>query len=345
MAVLGQQGVVTLSREWPLPTALSADRLQKGSAPTLDITEPAFQTGDEVLLVSLRGVPAGIGITGFAPNPDGHAFWTDGINDVGPALARRTQGGTFWGTNALRPFWESADTVGLQQTMTAFIYRDEVDDVLLYATELDAVNGGTEGLIPLRNVSTGPLLVLPASSRAGYTAAALALLQAIGSQEVLNGEQEAEQLAPVPQILMDTAADAEERGWKIQCDLTNWVFETDATQLDQDAIGQAFGEYAKGMLRGAGSFNGEIDHSWIQGEQSGLGMLRLMLLTGQGSKARAQFQLVDQRGSNLPLVPERVFYETDILLGKTSVDTKASDVILMSAQFVATGRIKLAKQK
>jgi hypothetical protein len=43
-------------------------------------------------------------------------------------------------------------------------------------------------------------------------------------------------------------------------------------------------------------------------------------------------------------VKERVFYETDILLGKTAVNTSATDVILISAQFVATGRIRLAKE-
>jgi hypothetical protein len=148
----------------------------------------------------------------------------------------------------------------------------------------------------------------------------------------------------VPQILTDTAADVAERGWLLQCDLTDWVFEADATQLDQDAIGQAFGESAKGMLRGAGSFNGEIDHSLVTGKQSGLGMLRLMMLTEQGSKARAQFQLLDQRSASLPLVKDLVFYETDIMLGKTSVNTSATDVIRMSAQFIATGRIRLVME-
>jgi hypothetical protein len=344
MAVLGQQGIVRLSREWPLPTALAEQRLQKGQSPSLDLSNLAFQSGDEVLLVALRGVPGGIGINGFAPCPDGYAFWTGGINDVGPALRRRTLGDSFWGSNPRRPFWESATTVGFQQTMRAYIHRDDMDDVRLYATELEAVNGSDEGLIPLRNVSAGPMLILPASSRPGYEAAALQLLEAIGNTLIADGEQPAQNLAAVPQILTDTAADAEERGWLIQCDLTGWVFETDAGQLDQDAIGQTFGEYARGMLRGAGSFNGEIDHSRIPGEQSGLGMLRLMMLTEQGSKARAQFQLADQRGASGNLVRERVFYETDILLGKTIVDTKAGDVILLSAQFVATGKIKLARQ-
>lgn len=370
MAVLGQQGVVELSREWPAPTVLSGSRLQRGNSPSIDLTDLAFQSGDEVLLVALRGVPAGIGLNGFAPCPDGHAFWTGGSTAVGPALAARTTGGGFWSQDDTLPFWESSATVGFQQTTTAYIHRDAMDDVRLYDTELNAINGGSTGLIPLRNVSPGPLLILPASSQAGYAAAALVLLETIvgvttaGVSElnffdasvftefsdgqvmgidIPYGEQPAERLATVPQILTDTAADVEERGWQIQCDLTGWVFEMDAAQLDQDAIGQAFGEYAKGSLRGAGSFNGEIDHSRIAGEQSGLGMLRLMMLTGQGSKARARFHLTDQRTASLPLVPERVFYETDILLGKTSVDTKATDVILLSAQFVATGQIRLAQ--
>jgi hypothetical protein len=344
MAVLGQFGTVRLSREWPAPTALADERLQRGASPSLDLSDLAFQSGDEVLLVGLRGVPLGIGTGGAAPCPDGHAFYTGGTAPVGPALTARTTGGGFWSGNTSLAFWESASTVGLQQSFTAYIHRDELDDVRFYSSELDSVNGGNQGLIPLRNVSPGPLLILPASSAAGYSAAALQLLQAIAGAEIPGGEQPANNLAPVPRILTDTAADVVERGWLLQCDLTDWVFETDATQLDQDAIGQAFGESAKGMLRGAGSFNGEIDHSLVTGQQSGLGMLRLMMLTEQGSKARARFQLLDQRNATAPLVKELVFYETDIMLGKTSVNTSATDVIRMSAQFIATGRIRLIQE-
>lgn len=345
MAVEGRNGIVELSREWPAPTALADQRLQRGASPSLDLSDLAFQSGDEVLLVSLRGVPLGIGTGGAAPCPDGHAFSTGGENAVGPALAERTAGGGFWSSDPANPFWESAATVGFQQTATAYIHRDEMDDVRFYSTELDAINGGSQELIPLRNVSPGPMLILPASSQAGYEAAALALLQAIDGLPIADGEQPAHSLAPVPEVLSDTAADAEQRGWLMQCDLTGWVFEMDATQLDQEAIGQAFGEYAKGSLRGAGSLNGEMDHSRVTGEQSGLGMLRLMMLTQQGSKARARFQLVDQRSSTVAgHVKERIFYETDILLGKTAVNTSATDVILISAQFVATGQIRLAKQ-
>jgi hypothetical protein len=344
MAVLGQFGIVELSREWPAPTALADERLQRGATPSLDLSDLAFQSGDEVLLVSLRGVPLGIGTSAAAPCPDGHAFWTGGATAVGPALTARTTGGTFWNANAALAFWESSSTVGFQQAATAFIHRDEMDDVRFYATELDAINGGSTGLIPLRNVSPGPMLILPASAVTGYSAAALTLLQSIADIDIPDGEHPAENLAPVPEILTDTAADVAERGWLRQCDLTSWVFEMDATTLDHDAIGQAFGESAKGVLRGAGSFDGEIDHSYVSGEQSGLGMLRLMMLTQQGSKARARFQLVEQRSATPPMVSERVFYETDILLGKTTVNASATDVITMSAQFIATGRIRLAKQ-
>jgi hypothetical protein len=242
------------------------------------------------------------------------------------------------------PFWESATTTGFQQTATAYIHRDELDDVRFYSTELNAINGGSTGLIPLRNVSPGPMLILPASAAAGYSTAALTLLQSIADIDIQDGEQPAENLGAVPEILTDTAADVAERGWLKQCDLTSWVFEMDAGTLDLDAIGEAFGESAKGVVRGAGSFDGEIDHSYVSGEQSGLGMLRLMMLTQLGCKARARFQLVEQRSASLPLVSERVFYETDIMLGKTTVNASATDVITMSAQFIATGRIRLAKQ-
>ena len=373
MAVLGKFGIVELSREWASPTALADERLQRGTSPSLDLSNLAFQSGDDVLLVSLRGVPLGIGLNGAAPCPDGHAFWPGGTPAVGPALTARTTGGGFWSTNTALPFWESVTTTGLQQSTRAYIHRDEMDDVRFYSTELDAINGGAQGLIPLRNVSPGPMLILPGRSagadlvlttlsgndlttlsggllvrqgnEVAYAIAALALLQSIADLGIPDGEQPAENLAPVPQILTDTAANAEARGWLMQCDLTGWVFEMDASQLDQDAIGAEFGESARGMLRGAGSFTGEVDHSYVTGEQSGLGMLRLLMLTGQGSKARARFQLMDQRNSAIPQhVKERVFYETDILLVSSSVNTSASAVIAISAQFVATGPIRLAKQ-
>lgn len=344
-AALGQFGIIELSREWPAPTALADERLQRGSEPSLDLTDLAFQSGDEVLLVALRGVPLGIGINGAAPCPDGHAFWPGGTTAVGPAVAARTANGGFWGNDLSLPFWESASTVGFQQSATAFIHRDEMDDVRFYSTEIDAINGESQGLIPLRNVAPGPMLILPASAAAGYAAAALQLLQAIAGLEIPGGEQPAENLTPVPQVLSDTAADMAQRGWLRQCDLTSWVLKIDAATLEEDAISQAFGEGAKGVVRGAGSFDGEIDHSYASGEQSGLAMLKLMMLTQHGSKARARFQLVDQRSATMPLVPERVFYETDILLSETTVNTSATDVIAISAQFVATGRIRLAIEK
>ena len=372
MAVEGRKGIVELSREWPAPTALDDARLQRGASPSLDLTDQAFQSGDEVLLLSLRGVPLGVGVNGAAPCPVGHAFWPGGDTAVGPALAARSAGGGFWSADLAQPFWESAATVGLQQFTSAFIHRDELDDVRFYSSEIDAINGGNEGLIPLRNISPGTMLILPATAAGNalyittlsggrittlaesplvtlgsggeYATAALQLLQAITGMPIPDGEQPAANLAEVPDVLTAAASDAEQRGWLVQCDLTGWVFEMDATQLDETAIGQAFGETAKGVLRGAGSFNGEVDHSRIAGEQSGLGLLKLMMLTAQGSKARARFQLMDQRTSTVAEhVKERVFYETDILMGRTSVNTQATDVIRLTGEFIATGRIRLVR--
>jgi hypothetical protein len=344
MAILGYEGIVELSREWPAPTALADWRLQRGTSPSLDLSDQAFQAGDEVVVIALRGVPLGIGTAGFAPCPDGHAFWTGGETAVGLALAARTTGGMFWSADTGAPFWESQATVGFVQSATAFISRDELDNARFYSNEVDAINGGAQGLIPLRNVSPGPILILPASAATGYNAAALQLLQSIAGLEIPDGEQPAENLAPVPEILTDIAADAEERGWLMQCDLTNWVFETDVTQLDETAIGQTFGESAKGMLRGAGSFSAIISHGFMSSSNSSVGMLRLIMLTNQGSKAKARFQIADQRNSGSLSIPERLFYETDILLSKTTVNTQFDDVIRMNADFVATGRIRLARE-
>ena len=373
MAVLGYEGIVELSREWPAPTALADERLQRGANPSLDLTDQAFQSGDEVLLVSLRGVPLGIGLNGAAPCPDGHAFWTDTGTAIGPALAGRTAGGGFWSADSSAPFWESAATVGFQQTATAFIHRDEMDDVRFYDSEINAINGGTQGLIPLRNVSPGVMLILPAISDSdsqtlvtlsgqtlvtlagaefrtlgtdsNYSTAALDLLEAVAGMEIPDGEQPASNLTTVPQILIDTAADVAQRGWLIQCDLTSWVFEMDATQLDETAIGQVFGESAKGTLRGAGSLSGVIDYDYVTGENNSLGLLKLVMLTAQGSKAKAKFQISEDYDPRSYPAKEKLFYETDILLSRSSVNTQFDDAIRFTTDFVATGRIRLAKER
>ena len=373
MAIIGYEGIVELSREWPAPTVLADWRLQRGSSPSLDLTDQAFQSGDEVVVIALRGVPLGVGTAGFAPCPDGHAFWTSSGTAIGPALAARTANGVFWSANASAPFWESQATVGLAQSTVAFIGRDELDNVRFYSSEIDAINGGTQGLVPMRTVLPGTMLIVPAS-RVGdsialttlsgatlvtlsgetlatlgadtlYVDAALQLLEDIGSASVQDGEQPAENLAPVPRTMLDAAADVDNRGWLMQCDLTNWIFETDVTQLDETAIGQTFGESAKGLLRGAGSFSANLSHEFVSGSSGSVGMLRLVMLTGQGSKARARFQIADQRNSGSSSMPERLFYETDILLNKATVNTQFDDAIRISADFVATGRIQLAKER
>jgi hypothetical protein len=372
MAIIGYEGIVELSREWPAPTVLADSRLQRGASPSLDLTDQAFLSGDQVVLIALRGVPLGVGTAGLAPCPDGHAFWADGATAVGPALAARTAGGAFWSANSSLPFWESAATTGFTQSVVAFASRDELDDVRFYSNEIDAINGGAQGLIPMRNVSPGTMLIVPATkvgesmvlatlsgvalvTLSGetlvtlggdtlYLSAALQLLQSIGNASIQDGEQPAENLAPIPQAMLDAAASVDNRGWLMQCDLTNWVFETDVTQLDETAIGQAFGESAKGMLRGAGSFSAVISHEFISGSNSSVGMLRLVMLTNQGSKARARFQIASKDNSGLSSIRERLFYETDILLNRASVNTQFDDVIRISSDFVATGRIRLAKE-
>jgi hypothetical protein len=207
-----------------------------------------------------------------------------------------------------------------------------------------------DGSTPLTTLSgavfttlSGEVLVMQGAS-ASYLSAALQLLRDIGAAPIQDGEQPAENLASIPQAMIDLAADADSRGWLMQCDLTNWIFETDVTQLDETAIGQTFGESAKGLLRGAGSFSAIISHEFISGFDNSVGMLRLVMLTEQGSRAKAKFQIADHRNSGSSSIPERLFYETDILLNKATVNTQFDDVIRINADFVATGRIRLAKE-
>jgi hypothetical protein len=342
MPVLGNNGIVTLSREWPDPVVLDGSRLTGTTDVRIDLAEPAYETGMQVLLVGLRGVPSDVSGDGYPDAPDGLSFYGDGPNAIGRAVAARTIRGSFYSATSSAAMYESAATVGFETSITAYLSRDSLDDVRFYETEVDAINGGSDGLIGLSRVDVGRMMILPAVDDPAYADAAYEALEAADSPA--GGEAA---LEPVPAVIAAAAADAEVRGWKVQCDLNAWVLEMDAGQLDQDAIGQVFGEYARGMLRGAGSFSGEVDHKYEPGQVDGLSLLRLVMLTQHGSKARARFQLIDRRSrpalqqGQLGPVPKKVFYETDILLGKTTVNTKSADIIRVDAQFVATGKITL----
>jgi hypothetical protein len=346
MALLGKYGTVSLLREWAEPTVIDESRVVRGKQlNSLDVSEPAIWSGDRVLVLCERGVPLVPLGESYAPSPGGHSFYGGGRYDSGPIGKRRQYLDQVYIRGASSPFY---DPLPLVKSFYAFVHRNEIDNITFYAEEDHALNGEGDSLLPISVLDSGPIVVSPAP-QGNYEQSLINRILSFASPLALTGrdpELIGEQFLP-PSLLKELADYLEqvslESGWKQAASLTSWVFETNVDLLDQNAIGQRFGESAKGSLKGAGSLN-----AIIQNDRSGLfgpsSMLRLMLVTQVGAKAMAKFTIADTRHSEEECSPAQktIYYEAPIILSNTNINTTVDEVITLGIQFVATGKIRIA---
>jgi len=70
--------------------------------------------------------------------------------------------------------------------------------------------------------------------------------------------------------------------------------------------------------------------------------MQLLLLTEKGAKAEAQFFMITDRENTVgKLAPGDLYYECEILVTNTAINTRTEGVIVGTAQFVTTGPIEL----
>jgi hypothetical protein len=344
MAIDGEIGTLTLSRSWPPAVVLTDELLDApGRVVRLRVEEPEFLGGDQVLLTAPLGLPIDVLGTGYANCPDGHSFWGD-PDSSGPASRHRV--GTdapFWGPDDNATFWEHPGTVGFAQQATVFIHRDALERVTFYSLEVSAVNGGELSRLPLRLVGFDRLILSVASSRSGYAQALLALALALPRPEQPESLL-SDLVTALPTVITEAGADADERGWKRQADLSGWEIETDAGMLDHGAIGEAFGSVIASQASGAGSFSGEMSNTYHPGVSSSAAMLRLQQLTRHGSTATIRLLVADgPRGHSSGheyIREDCLFYELDIALTKTRLSAQSGNTMQISGQFAAVGDVR-----
>lgn len=142
-------------------------------------------------------------------------------------------------------------------------------------------------------------------------------------------------------VLME-AVWTDEEGWRQQCDLTAWTFETDPQNLDITAIGEDFGSYARSLVRGAGSFVAHMDNRNLDPAvcRPSSRMAKLSLLTRNGGTAKARFMLTRGNRTSCGNDPP-LWYKATILMGRTQLSVGLDEADRLSADFVATGPIEL----
>lgn len=149
------------------------------------------------------------------------------------------------------------------------------------------------------------------------------------------------QLAPVDfDTLTVTPIDND---WLVLLDLTKWTLNTDAASVDQTGLGARFGESVKTLLTGGGDLEFFADRKSRSGAADTTMLLNLLLMVERGCKAEARFWMLNDRPAmnNSELLPGDLYYQAEILILGSSIQTAAAELISGAARFVTTGAIML----
>jgi hypothetical protein len=341
MAILGTGGILELSREWPEPRALAPNALNIATA-TLSINDPQYWTGDRIIIAAEGGLPIDANGDGYADNPGGHGIYYGSIYDLGPARVHVTAPSAdyYQSTNTV-PFYNTAATTGLTTQADVYINMDDLDRAKLYNSAISAYNADSGQIFELKSVNTENLVITRYNAASGYSNAINSAASSIKPLTLPSSSQKLEDVITVPSGMTAVASNPDSRGWLVQCDLQEWALSVDAGNLDMTAIGETFGENTKSLVRGAGSLTFLVDQRHVDGDQSSMTLLRLVMLTEKQAKSNAKFYLFKDRSSVLPQVGSTAYYDCDVLLTNTRLNVKATDIISGTSDFVATGEIAI----
>ena len=333
MAVLGSGGILEISREIPDAMALTAARLNAGS---ISLANQSYWAGDRIIIAAAGGVPFDVNGDGYADCPDGHGMYYGSAWTLGPSRDSLTTSFYTSGGDS-GDFYNTASTTGLATQIDGYMSRDVLDRIKLWTTE-GAAHSETGTEKPLIAVKPSNFIIAHYDSDSTYTSAIDTAANSIQPLTLPDSEQRLESVITLPAGFNVVC---ENRDWKLQCDLEEWVMSIDASNLDTTAIGETFGEHVKSLVRGAGSLQFLAEHSSVDTEQDGLALLRLVLLTQNQCNTKARFHIYKNRSAPSPRIDGSVYYECDILLTNTRLNTRATEVIAGTADFVATSEIKL----
>ena len=358
MPVLGVGGIVKLLREAPSAVVVPSSALQYISN-SIYVRNPEYWSGDEVDIFSSVGLPLDTASNG--PDcPDGHATYQGSDWYLGSNRSHIADNNdAFYDAEEGDPFYMRAEECGLTTTKSFYIYRDQLDRISFYTSRAAALAGSPNGRVPLFNVDYGSLLMTPASTVEYQNAIANCvaylgeyLYSDIQDEVTLEsicdfapkfiqpvaGTAEYDNMDVVPRYYIDSQ---DENGalWLLQCDLQGWTLNLSAPEVDTTAVGEKYGEAIKSIINGGGTFDFLVDRRANESEHDSTTLMRLLLLTEKGCKAKAQFWMITN--SEAGMLPGQLYYETNLLVTSSAINVRAGDLIAGSADFVTVGEIAL----
>lgn len=366
MAVLGHGGRLWLRREAPdavvLPTA--AVHLLTNA---ILVRNPGYWSGDEVTITCPDGLPIDSG-NGQPGCPDGHAMYvgSDWVLGVNRAHVAGDDDG-FYAADDEAPFYLRPDDVGLVETRSFYVHRDQIDRLSFYASQAAALRGSKADRVPLFRVDFGSLLLAPVGSVDYQNALALCSSELDLGDYRFSDIQDEVTLASIcesaPAYQAPTAgtddydnADVQPRSyvnspvdrgiWNVQGLLSEWSLNLTAQEVDTTAVGEKFGDSVKSLITGGGQVDFLVDRR-TGIDQSGAArtdsttLMRLLLMSEKGCKADAQFWMISDQQDAGELLPGDLFYQSQLLVTSMAINTRATDIIAGSLNFVTVGEIGL----
>lgn len=361
MAVLGHGGRLRLKREAPEPTVLRPGNVHTPSK-SIYMRNPAFWSGDLITLSCIHGLPLDSASNG--PDcPDGYGTYYGGDWFIGSNRDHiTTEGSNFYDANNAVQFYMRQEESGITTSITYYIYRDQLDRISFYPSRALALKGLTADRVTLYKVDFSGLIVSAAGTTEYENAIALCTSD-IGDYEFSDVQDEIT-LASIcdfaPEFVDPPAwyteydnadltpryyinAGAEGGVWMVQGQLREWTLNLEAPEVDITSVGEKFGDSVKSIVSGGGSMDFLVERSVTEANQAdSTALMNLLILTEKGCKAKAEFYMIENRTDGYAgLLPGDLYYETELLVTSIAINTRATDVIAGSLNFVTVGEIAL----
>lgn len=350
MAVLGAEGYVRFRREAPDPLVVPSTKV-RGDTNVLLLDSIDYWNGDEVYIVSPNGIPISTQAV-----PDGVGCYFGSIWDLGENRIHVTsEDDQYYVTEDDTVFFYNRGPA--VNSGNYFVYRDQLGRLSFYTTRTAALGGRPQDRIDLVNVDFKFLVIFPAGTEQ-YNNAAVECVTGFGDYRLSDVVDEVtfesicdffpEYLSPVAGTAEYDDAELAPRRWVdgfpwiIQGELREWSLDLSGDNINTTSVGEKFGETVKSVVSGGGSFDFIVERRTREKEYDSTALLQLLLLTEKGAKAEAQFFMItDRKDTRDKLAPGDLYYECDILVTNTAINTRTEGAIVGTAQFVTTGAIQL----
>lgn len=377
MAVLGTGGKLVLKRTAPDACIIGVEHLDPVDNLLTDICK-GYWTGDHVAVI---GLPIYVG--GVPVKPSGYGCYYGSAFHLGPNRDHVTSRTDQYYKQAGEEFPDGQagdaadfyakindvfndgdDKIPPDPEDDYWIHVNELGYVSFYTNRCAAMRGCPRDRVDLANVG-GNIAVGPYGSAIYNNAIAECYADwgRYANSDVLgdNGLSECINM-PVftapgtndydnAEISLDLNSHAKGYVWEILCDIRGWELQLEAPNVDVTSVSEKFGNSVKSLVRGGGNVEFFIDRDCYEdGQNNGIPLMELLLMTEKGCKASAQFWMID-RGKNCDTADRQcgklagdLYYECDILVTRSSVNIRPTELVVGTAQFVTTDEIRLLQE-